>query len=130
MTSLLQKCAIGKRPIKPLRLLIICGLLGGCQHPSAPTGVPAILAPAEDNETTHPFSDIISFMLNGASVTLAADAFYNNHEVIIEPPKLGRSFERPDHFRLWLVDGHCQLEHVESKRQLVIAGASCLPATP
>ena len=107
-------------------LFIVIFLLAmtGCQSVSE-KWAPAILVPTSDKQSNHPLTHTVSYMLNGAKITLADNAFYENNEVIIEARLLGRTFEKPNHFRLWLTDESCVLEHVESGRKLPVAGASC-----
>ena len=100
--------------------------LTGCQLAGQDNRVPAILAPDNGPQTPHPLAVTISYILNGAKVTLAKDAFYNSSEVIIEGPRLGRTFEKPKRFRLWLKDGNCLLEHVESGEEFDIHGVPCV----
>ena len=100
--------------------------LAGCQLAAQDNRVPARLAPEVEKTTPHPLTAIVSYMLNGAKVTLANEAFYNNSEVIIEGPKLGRTFEKPNRFRLWLKDSNCLLEHVESGAEFDVHGVPCV----
>ncbi|MGS2723311.1 hypothetical protein ACVBEJ_06165 [Porticoccus sp. GXU_MW_L64] len=118
---------------KPLCRLLLASLvvaLAGCQVPAKSDLVPARLVSESQQPGAHPLARLISAMLDGAKVTLADDAFYNSSEVIIEGPRLGRTFEKPRHFRLWLKDGHCVLEHVESAQRFVAYGLECVAANP
>lgn len=88
---------------------------------------PAILAPAAESRATHPLAGAISQLLNGANITLADSAFYTDSEVIIEGRLTGRSFEKPHHFRLWLLDNRCVLEHLETGNRVTVTQVNCLP---
>ncbi|MCV6606278.1 MAG: hypothetical protein OIF34_13315 [Porticoccaceae bacterium] len=99
--------------------------LSACQLPAQDNPAPARLVATDQQTALHPLTGLISEMLNGVAVTLADDAFYNNNEVIIEGPRMGRTFEKPHHFRLWLEDGNCLLEHVESGRKRLVKSVAC-----
>ncbi|MDM3871652.1 hypothetical protein QSV34_09820 [Porticoccus sp. W117] len=114
---------------KALLVSLLIAILPGCQLPAASDATPALLVRGEQQSATHPLSGLISSVLNGANVTLADDAFYNSSEVIIEGPRLGRTFEKPNHFRLWWDNGDCVLEHVESKQKYTLFGLQCVEET-
>lgn len=70
----------------------------------------------------------ISEMLGGVSITLADNAFTQKSELSIERRRQqGRTYEMPDHFRLWIEDDVCILEHVESGDRQTVPELSCLP---
>ena len=109
--------------------------LGGCAQRSAQPDVPALLTnPTE--ETRAELVRVVSQALNGASVTLAADALTNEDTLIIEPAAQhdakemnlgGRETRRPDHFRLVKSGAQCALLHLESGRRRALSSATCSP---
>ena len=115
--------------IATLLLAACLAAAAGCQS-TEEQGVPAVLAPSAETSQPHPLAGTISYLLNGADVTLADNAFYDSSEVIIEGRQLGRNFEKPHHVKLWLVGDLCVLEHVESGQRVRVFGVSCQAERP
>jgi hypothetical protein len=111
--------------------------LGACRSlvATAEAPQPAVLV-APDAAARAELAAVVRAELGAASaVTLADDALTNNHELLIERaplhdpagnPANGRERGRPEHLLLWLVDGHCVLEHDATR--VTLAHAHCEPA--
>jgi hypothetical protein len=85
-----------------------------------PAVQPAILVAADAAARAELVAAITRELRAPADVRLADDAFEHSSEITIDRmmprdadghPLDGRERGRPEHFQLWLVDGHCVLEH-------------------
>jgi hypothetical protein len=115
----------------------VAGLIaaGACAQRSAPADVPAVLvAPTESARAE--LLRIVGDAMNGASVTLAADALTADDTLIVERAARrgakdmnlgGREMRRPDHFRLMKHGAACVLIHVETGRRWTLSSAACSP---
>jgi len=109
--------------------------LGACAQRSARPDVPAVLTnPTE--ATRAELLRVAGEALNGAPVTLAADALTREDTLIVERAERrdtkdmnlgGREMRRPDHFRLVKHGAACILVHVETGRRWTLSSATCLP---
>jgi len=79
----------------------------------------------------------VSEGLHGAPVTLSDDALTRDNDLVIERtlhrdtaghPILGRSTEKPEHFRLFERGGRCVLVQERTGRRWVLGRATCAPA--
>ena len=108
---------------------------GACAQRTAQPDVPATLtAPTDD--TRAELLRVVGGAMNGAPVTLAADALTNDDTLIVERGAGrdaramnlgGREMGKPDHFRLVKRGSSCVLIHVESGRRLTLHAATCSP---
>ena len=108
---------------------------GACAQRAAQTDVPAVLtSPTE--ATRAELLRVVSEAMEGAPVTLAADALTREDTLIVERAASretkdmnlgGREMRRPDHFRLVKHGAVCVLVHVESSRRWTLASAGCSP---
>jgi hypothetical protein len=111
--------------------------LWACRSPleTADAPQPAVLV-APDATARAELAAAVRTELGAASaVPLADDALTDSHELLIERaplrdpagnPASGRERGRPEHLLLWLVDGHCVLEHGATR--VTLAHAHCGPA--
>ena len=108
---------------------------GACAQRSAHPDVPALLkSPTE--EARAELLRVVSGAMNGAPVTLAADALTNEDTLIVERAARrdaremnlgGREMGKPAHFRLVKSGPACVLIHVESGRRWTLDSATCSP---
>lgn len=125
-----------------VRLLLLVTLFaGGCATPASPIrnadpDRPAVLIAPTDAARAE-LVRTVSEALNGAPVRLADDALTRDSDLIIERaqrldpagrPILGRSTEKPDHFRLIERAGRCILIHERTGRRWLLRSARCAPA--
>jgi hypothetical protein len=109
--------------------------LGACAQRSARPDVPAVLInPTE--ATRAELLRVVGEAMNGAPVTLAADALTREDTLIVERAERrdtkdmnlgGREMRRPDHFRLVKLGAACVLVHVETGRRWTLSPATCSP---
>jgi hypothetical protein len=118
-------------------VVAVAGLvaIGACAQRSAPADVPAVLTSPTDAARAE-LLRIVGEALNGAPVTLAADALTREDTLIVERAERrdtkdmnlgGREMRRPDHFRLVKRGAACVLIHVETSRSWTLASAACSP---
>jgi hypothetical protein len=118
-------------------VVAVAGLvaIGACAQRSAPGDVPAVLTSPTDAARAE-LLRIVGEALNGAPVTLAADALTREDTLIVERAERrdtkdmnlgGREMRRPDHFRLVKRGAACVLIHVETSRSWTLASAACSP---
>jgi hypothetical protein len=109
--------------------------IGACAQRSANADVPAVLTSPTDAARAE-LLRIVGEALNGAPVTLAADALTREDTLIVERAERrdtkdmnlgGREMRRPDHFRLVKRGAACVLIHVETSRSWTLASAACSP---
>ena len=109
--------------------------IGACAQRSARPDVPAVLTDPTA-EVRAELRRTVREALNGAPVTLAADALTRDDTLIVERAEHrdtkdmnlgGREMRRPDHFRLVKHGASCVLVHVESSRRWTLASAACSP---
>ena len=109
--------------------------LSACAQRSARPEVPAVLtSPTE--ATRAELLRAVGEAMNGAPVTLAADALTREDTLIVERAERrdtkdmnlgGREMRRPDHFRLVKHGAACVLVHVETGRRWTLSSATCSP---
>ncbi len=106
--------------------------LVSCESHSRAESVPAIVVdPTED--TRQELRSVVMRMLNGAPVTLAADALTASSLLTVERkprpglqgsrPATGRMMERPEQFRLVRSNGECVLVHVRTGERATLTRA-------
>jgi hypothetical protein len=109
--------------------------LGACAQRSAQADVPAVLVSPTEAARAE-LLRVTGEALNGAPVTLAADALTREDTLIVERAERrdakdmnlgGREMRRPDHFRLVKSGSRCALVHVESGRRWILKSATCAP---
>lgn len=109
--------------------------LGACAQRSAQPDLPAVLT-NPTGEARAELLRVVGEALNGAPVTLAADALTREDTLIVERGERrdtkdmnlgGREMRRPDHFRLVKHGASCVLVHVETSRRWTLASAACSP---
>jgi hypothetical protein len=109
--------------------------LGACAQRSAQADVPAVLVSPTEAARAE-LLRVTGEALNGAPVTLAADALTREDTLIVERAERrdakdmnlgGREMRRPDHFRLVKHGAACVLIHVETGRRWTLSSAACLP---
>ena len=115
----------------------VAGLIatGACAQRSTQADAPAVLvSPTE--ATRAELLRIVGEAMNGAPVTLAADALTADDTLIVERAARrdakdmnlgGREMGRPNHFRLVKRGASCVLVHVETGRRWTLASAACSP---
>lgn len=110
--------------------------LAGCAGGPAAAGrdVPAVI-PGSTPESRAALERAVGELLDGAPVTLAADALTDESVLILERreprdaegrPLSGRSFERPERIRLVLRGERCFLVRESTSERLLVA-ADCVP---
>jgi hypothetical protein len=109
--------------------------LAACAQRSAQPDLPAVLT-NPTGEARAELLRVVGEALNGAPVTLAADALTREDTLIVERAERrdtkdmnlgGREMRRPDHFRLVKHGASCVLVHVETSRRWTLASAACSP---
>ena len=109
--------------------------LAACAQRSAQPDLPAVLT-NPSGEARADLLRVVGDALNGAPVTLAADALTREDTLIVERAERretkdmnlgGREMRRPDHFRLVRHGASCVLIHVETSRRWTLASAACSP---
>jgi len=120
----------------PRRVLVfpaILTLMAGCGTVPGQADVPAVLV-KPNAESRAELLRAVSAALNGASVTLADDAFTRKNSLSIERkaardasglPVQGRELGRPEQFRLVISGSDCVLVHEGSGRRLKLANVAC-----
>jgi hypothetical protein len=110
-------------------------LLAGCHTRVPPSDVQAVLT----NPTAQSHAElerVVSAAINGAPVTLAADALTADGMLIVERARpqgakdmnlSGRETGRPEHFRLVASGSRCVLVHQESGRRWTLQSVTCSP---
>ncbi len=110
-------------------------ILAGCHARSSPPEVPAIITSptAESRAELH---RVVSGALNGAPITIAADALTGDSTLIIErnPPRDsrglpldGRQRGRPERFQLVKNGPRCLLIHERTGRRWPLSSVTCSP---
>ena len=109
--------------------------VGACALRSMQPDVPAVLTnPAA--ATRAELARTVEKAMNGAPVTLAADALTSGDTLIVERAARrdakemnlgGREMARPAHFRLVKRGVQCVLIHVETSRRWTLNSATCSP---
>jgi len=116
---------------------VVTGLIaiGACAQRSANADLPAVLTFPTDSARAE-LLRVVGGALNGAPVTLAADALTREDTLIVERAERrdskdmnlgGRDMRRPDHFRLVKRGAACVLVHVETGRRWTLSSATCSP---
>lgn len=114
--------------------MILVSWLAACSTSDLRTDVPALLTnPSED--TRLEIEQSVSAALDGAKMTVAADALTQSSVLTIEqgknrsverPAELGRNLGRPEHFQL-VVDGpQCVLVHRRTGLHWILRQSECV----
>lgn len=114
--------------------VILVSWLAACSTSDLRTDVPALLTnPSED--TRLEIEQSVSAALDGAKITVAADALTQSSVLTIEqgknrsverPAELGRNLGRPEHFQL-MVDGpQCVLVHRRTGLHWILRQSECV----
>lgn len=108
---------------------------GACAQRSAQADVAAVLTSPSEAARAE-LLRAVGEALNGAPVTLAADALTRDDTLIVERAERrdskdmnlgGREMRRPDHFRLVKRGADCVLIHVETGRRRTLSSVTCSP---
>lgn len=108
---------------------------GACAPRTAQPDTPAVLT-APTDATRAELLRVVSGAMNGAPLTLAADALTTDDTLIVERAARrdaremnlgGREMGKPAHFRLVKHGSACVLIHVESGRRWTLDSATCSP---
>lgn len=113
---------------------ILVSWLAACSTSDLQADVPALLTnPSKD--TRLEIEQSVSAALDGASITVAADALTQSSILTIEqgksqsierPAELGRNLGRPEHFQL-MVDGpQCVLVHRRTGLHWILRNSECV----
>ena len=109
--------------------------VGACAQRSLQPDMPAVLTNPTDAARAE-LARTVAQAVNGARVTLAADAFTKDDTLIVERAARrdakgmnlgGREMGRPSHFRLVRHGARCVLIHVETSRRWPLPSATCSP---
>lgn len=109
--------------------------MAACPARPGPPDVPAVLTRVT-TESRAELVRVVSDALNGASVTLAADALVHEDTLIVERaprrdaegrPLDGRDTGRPERFRLVSSGSRCVLVHERTSRRWTLSSATCSP---
>ena len=108
--------------------------LAACSTSAIQADVPALLTNASE-DTQLEIEQSVSAALDGAKITIAADALTRSsiltieqgmHRDIERPAELGRNLGRPEHFQL-MVDGpQCVLVHQRTGLHWILRKAECV----
>jgi len=113
-----------------------CASAAGTAERGVPTERPAVLV-SPTAATRAELAQLVSEAMHGAPVRLAADALTTGSELTMTRverrdaaghPLLGRSTERPEHFRLLEQGGRCILVQERTGRRWALRSGLCAPA--
>lgn len=114
--------------------IVLLLLVAACAAPSIQADVPALLV-NPGAETRLEIEQSISAALEGAEVSIAADALTRDSQVIIErglqrsigqPAEMGRNLGRPNHFQLVIDGPQCVLVHQETGLHWILKKTKCV----
>ncbi len=114
--------------------VILVSWLAACSTSDLRTDVPALLTnPSED--TRLEIEQSVSAALDGAKITVAADALTQSSVLTIEqgknrsierPAELGRNLGRPEHFQLMIDGPQCVLVHRRTGLHWILRQSECV----